>query len=246
MSGVSHAERRVACMTVKDFNPASESGTSQPPGAAANSETPVSLEELLNRQKAAMVHLSEANSAFDSILEETIGAVDQSMTEWKKVADEVKSQAASKAVAVMAEGQAQAKTIMIEAESDGNNAAMTKVNDLIEDARSTAGRIARPDHEESPSLTEEIWAALEASIEPYLHTLLDDLGNLEQETKESNEQEQLRKTSVNAGDTEEAVADAPETSEDESQPGDAADSQPEKVMMSTLRPSRANRDSMRF
>ena len=103
-------------MTVQDFNPASESGEPQAQGAAANSETPLSLEELLNRQKAAMVHLSEANSAFDRILEDTIGAVDQSMTEWKKVADEVKSQAASQAVAVMAEGQAQAKTIMIEAE----------------------------------------------------------------------------------------------------------------------------------
>ena len=229
-------------MTVKDINPATESGAPQAQGAASNSQTPHSLEELLNLQQAAMVHLSEANSAFDSILEETIGAVDQSMAEWKKMADEVKSQAASKAVAVMAQGQAQAKTIMIEAESEGNNAAMTMVNDLIEAARSTAGRIARPDQDDLPFLTEEIWAALEASIEPYLQTMLNDLQNLEQETKESNDREQ-QMTSMSAED---AGADTAEIDGDESQPGDAADSPPEKVMMSTLRPSRANRDSMRF
>ena len=233
-------------MRIKDFNSDGESDAPQPQGAAANSEPPLSLEELLNRQQAAMVHLSEANRAFDSILEDTIGAVDQSMTEWKKVADEVTSQASSKAVAVMAEAQTQVKTIMVEAESEGDNAAMAKVSDLIEAARSTAGRIARPDQDELPSMTEEIWVALEASIEPYLQTLLNDVQNLEQETKESNDQEQLLMASMSTGHTEEAVAETPETSGDDSQPGDSADSAPEKVMMSTLRPSRANQDSMRF
>ena len=60
---------------------------------------------------------------------------------------------------------------------------MTKVGELIEAARSSAGRVATPDSEEVSSLTGEIWTALEASIEQSFQSVLKDLENLEQRSK---------------------------------------------------------------
>ena len=128
----------------------------------------------------AIAKLKETASAFDTLLEETISAVDESITQSKKMTDEIKNQAAEKAAAVLAEAQAQAQKIISEAAREGRTQAASVI---IEAARSSAGRLARPDFEQLPLLTREIRAALETSIEQSLQSVLKDLHNLEQETK---------------------------------------------------------------
>ena len=179
-------------MTVKDLKAASDSETPDSQDAVAESQEAPSLEELASRQQAEMAKLKETTSAFDTLLEETISAVDESISQSKKMTDEVRDQASEKAAAVMAEAQARAQTIVSEADREASaqdRAAMGKVSVLIEAARSSAGRVARPSREQLPMLTGEIWAALEASIEQSLRTVLKDLQNLEEETKLSEGQE---------------------------------------------------------
>ena len=179
-------------MTVKDLKAANDSETPDSQDAVAESQEAPSLEELASRQQAAMAKLKETTSAFDTLLEETISAVDESISQSKKMTDEVRDQASEKAAAVMAEAQARAQTIVSEADREASaqdRAAMGKVSVLIEAARSSAGRVARPSREQLPMLTGEIWAALEASIEQSLRTVLKDLQNLEEETKLSEGQE---------------------------------------------------------
>ena len=185
-------------MTVKDLKPANDSGTPDSPETVAESQEAPSLEELANRQQAAMAKLGEITSALDTLLEETISAVDESVAQSKKKADEIKNQAAEKAAAVLAEAQARAQKIISAAESEGKTQAW-EATDLIEEARSSAGRLAKPDLERLPSLTGEIRAALEASIEQSLKSVLKDLQDLEQETRLSEGPEGPQAKSIEAG-----------------------------------------------
>ena len=176
-------ERMEEIMTIKDLKPANDSKTPDSREAAADSQEALSLEELASRQQAAMANLKETTSAFDKLLKETISAVDECITQSKKINDEVKNQASEKAAAMLTEVQAEAETIISAADREGKTqaqAAMRKVGGLIEAARSSAGRVARPERGQLPLLTGEIWAALEASIEQSLLTVLNDLENLEQ------------------------------------------------------------------
>ncbi len=184
-------------MTVKDLKPANDSGTPDFHEAVAESQEVLSLEELASRQQAAMAKLKETTGAFDTLLEETITAVDESISELDMMADEVNSQAAEKAAAVLAEAQAQAEKIISEAAWEGRTVAKRKVSDLIEAARSSAGRIARPDWEQQPLLTGEIWAALQASTRESFQSLLKDLQNLDEQTIPK-DQEQPQTTSIEA------------------------------------------------
>jgi len=169
-------------MAIKDLNRANGSGTPDPQEAASESREALSLSELASRQQAAMAQLKETTSAYDTLLEETVKAVDENIIQSKKMTDEVKNQAAVTAAVMLAE----AEKIISEADREGRTQAreaMRKVSDLIEAARSSAGRVARPDREQLPWLTGEIWTALEASIEQSLQSVLKDLQTLEQETK---------------------------------------------------------------
>ena len=65
----------------------------------------------------AIATLTEATSAL-CLLEETIRAVDESITQSKKMTDAVRNRAAEKAAAVLAEAQAQAEIIIIEADRE--------------------------------------------------------------------------------------------------------------------------------
>ena len=87
---------------------------------------------------------------------------------------------------LLEEAKARAQEIVSAADNERRNQsrmAKHKVEELIKAARSSAGQVAKQDSEQLPALTGEIWTALEASIEPHLQTLLDDLENLKQETE---------------------------------------------------------------
>ncbi len=170
-------------MTIKELSPTYGSGTLDPQEAQEESQKPLSLKDLANRQQAAMSKLTETTSAFDALLEETITAVDERVSQSQALAEEAKIQAAEKAAAVLSEAEARAQEIISGADREGrtqSETAMTKVGELIEAARSSAGRVATPDSEQVSSLTGEIWTALEASIEQSLQSVLMDLENLEQ------------------------------------------------------------------
>ena len=159
----------------------------------------MALEELASRQQAAMANLKQTASAFDTLLEETITAVDECITQSKKMTDEVKNQASEKAAAVLAEAQGQAQSMISAADREGKTqaqAAMRKIGGLIETARSSAGRIARPDWEQQPLLTGEIWAALQASTGVSFQSLLKDLQNLDEQTIPKDQEPQT--TSIEA------------------------------------------------
>ena len=194
-------ERMIGTMTVKELKPAYDFWIPDSEEAVADSQKALTLGELASCQQAAMAKLKETTSAFDTLLEETITAVDECMSESDKVADEVNRQAAEKAAAVLAEAQAQANQIISEAAREGKMVAemlaIRKVGDLIEAARSSAGRVARPDREQQPLLTGEIWAALESSIGVSFQSLLRDLQKLDEETIPK-DQEQPQTTSIEA------------------------------------------------
>jgi len=180
-------------MTIKELSPTNGAGTLDPQGAEEESQTPLSLEDLANRQQAAMAKLTETTSAFDALLEETITAVDERVSQSQALADEAKNQAAEQAAAVLAEAEARAQEIILGANREGrtqSETAMTKVGELIEAARFSAGRVATPDSEQVSSFTGEIWTALEASIEQSLQTVLQDLENLEQRSVSANVREE--------------------------------------------------------
>ena len=187
-------------MTIKDLKPANESGTPDSQEGVAESQKALSLEELADCQQVAMAKLKETTGAFDTLLQETIAAVDETIIESDKMAN---SQAAEIAAAVLAEAKAQAEKIISEAAREGRIVAKRKVSDLIEAARSSAGRVARPDREQQPLLTGETWAALEASIGESFQSLLKDLQILDEETIPE-DQEQPQTTSI------ETRPDAPE------------------------------------
>ena len=191
-------------IAVTDLQPANDLWIPDSQEGVAGSEKALTLEELASRQQAAMAKLKETTSAFDNLLEETTTAVDESISESDMMADEVNSQAAEKAAAVLAEAQAQAKRIISEGARESRMVAKRKVRDLIEAARYSAGRVARPDWEQQPLLTGEIWAALEASIGESFQSLLKHLQNLEEETNPK-DQEQTQTISMEASlDTPEA------------------------------------------
>ena len=140
-------------MTLKESRPTDESGNNDSQDSNTGSQKALSLEELASRQQAAMAKLQETASAFDTLLEEA---------------------------------KARAQEIVSAADNERRNQsrmAKHKVEELIKAARSSAGQVAKQDSEQLPALTGEIWSALEASIEPHLQTLLDDLENLKQETE---------------------------------------------------------------
>ena len=179
-------------MTIKELKPANDSRTPDSREAAAESQEVLSLERLASRQQAAMAKLKETNSALDTLLEETTSTVDECIAQSKKMTDEVKSQASEKAAAMLAEAQDEAETIISAADREGktqSRAAMRKVGGLIEAARSSASHVPRPEREQLPLMTGEIWAALEASIEQALQSVLNDLDNMEQLETRSLEQE---------------------------------------------------------
>ena len=143
------------------------------------------MEELASRQQDALAKLQDTTSELNALLEKTIGAVDESISNSKALAEEVKKRAIEKSSTVLADAKAQAEQIISDADSEGliqSRMVMTKVDQLIEEARSSAGRVANPDSEQLAALTGEIWAALEASIEVSFQSLMQDLEILEQET----------------------------------------------------------------
>ena len=189
-------------MTVKEFKPASDSGTSDAQGSDTGISNPLSLEELASRQQAAMVKLQDTTSELDALLEKTITAVDDSISQSKALAEEVRKRATEKSSTVLADAQAQAEQIISDADSEGliqSRMAMTKVGQLIEEARSSAGQAAKPHSEQLPALTGEIWAALEASIEVSFQSLMQDLEILEQESTLSKGQQALEEASEASG-----------------------------------------------
>ena len=188
-------------MTIKDLQPANDPRTPDSQQAAAESQEVLSLEELANRQQAAMAKLKESTSTFDNLLEETVVAVDETINQSKNLTNEIKDQAAEKAAAMLAEAKIQAQTIISEADKERRVQALEatgQVRDIIEAAKSSAGRAARPDWDKLPLLTGEIRAALEASIEQSLKSMLKDLQSLEQETNLSDGQEGPQAKAKNA------------------------------------------------
>ena len=122
-------------MTVKEFKPASDSGTSDAQGSDTGISKPLSLEELASRQQDALAKLQDTTSELDTLLEKTIGAVDESISQSKALAEDVKKRATEKSSTVLADAQAQAEQIISDAESAGliqSRMAMTKVGQLIE------------------------------------------------------------------------------------------------------------------
>jgi len=160
------------------------------------------LEELASRQQDALAKLQDTTSELDALLEKTISGVDESISQSKALAEEVKKRAVEKSSTVLADAQAHAEQIISDADSEGiiqSRMAMTKVDQLIEGARSSAGRVANPDPEQLPALTGEIWAALEASIEVSFQSLMQDLEILEQETTLSKGQQALEEAPEASG-----------------------------------------------
>ena len=189
-------------MTVKEFKPASDSGPSDPQESELGASKALSLEELARRQQAAMAKLQDTSSELYALLEKTITAVDESISQSKAMAEEVRRRATEIVSVVLADAPARAEQIISDADSEGiiqSRMAMTKVDHLIEAARSSAGRVANPDSKQLPALTGEIWAALEASIEESFQSLMQDLENLEQETTLSKGQQALEAASEAAG-----------------------------------------------
>ena len=189
-------------MTVKEFRPASDSGTPDPQRPDTGISKPLSLEELASRQQDALAKLQDTTSELDALLEKTISGVDESISQSKALAEEVKKRAVEKSSTVLADAQAHAEQIISDADSEGiiqSRMAMTKVDQLIEGARSSAGRVANPDPEQLPALTGEIWAALEASIEVSFQSLMQDLEILEQETTLSKGQQALEEAPEASG-----------------------------------------------
>ena len=189
-------------MTLKESRPADDSSNNEPQESKPGSQKPLSLEELAARQQAAMAKLQETANAFDTLLEETISAVDESIRQSQAMAEEIKNQSAEKAAALLAEAKARAQEIISQADIEGrthSRMAKHKVEELIEAARSSAGKVAKQDSEQLPALTGEIWAALESSIEQSLQSLLNDLENLKQETTLLEDRETPMPKSMAAG-----------------------------------------------
>ena len=188
-------------MSAKEFDPASYSETHSPPDVEGGTQDPLYLDELSRRQQAAIAKLTETTGAFDTLLEETITSVDESMTESDKINVERKDQAAEQAAAIIAEAQVRAQETISKAEADGkaqSQMALTKVGELIEEARSSAGQAAKSCSDQKSTLTEEIWTALEASIGQSLQSLLKELEILAQETTSSADRETARETSASS------------------------------------------------
>ncbi len=172
-------------MTTNELQQANNSETADSQIDVAETPGALSLEELGNRQQAAMATLKETTSELDTLLENTVGAVGENVSQSKKMTDEVKNQAAEKAAAVLEEAKAQAQEIISDADKERRSQAreaVMKVGELIEAARSSAGGVAKPDWEKL-QFTGEIRSALEASIENSLQSVLKDLQDLRQQTK---------------------------------------------------------------
>ena len=175
-------------MTTKELQPANDSGTPNSQKAAAEAPEVLSLDELANRQQAAMVTLKETNAQLDTLIEKTAGSFDEIVAHSKEMNDEVQNRASEQAGAGLEEAKAQAQKIISDADMEKRSLArdaVSKASRAIEGVRKLgelveAGRISAA---KQSQLYRENRSAFEAPIDDLLQTVLKVLQKLEQEAK---------------------------------------------------------------
>ena len=175
-------------MTTKELPPANDSGTPNSQNAPDETRKVLSLDDLANRQQAAIVTLKETTGELDSIIEKTVSAVDEIVAHSKETVEEIKNRAAERADAVVEEATAQAQKIISDADMERRSQArdaVSKASRAIEGVRKLgelveAGRISAA---KQSKLYRENRAALEAPIDDLLQSVLKVLQKLEKKAK---------------------------------------------------------------